>query len=94
MVIPIIVFVLVSYALMKSSTFGLGNNETELTRGAKDTDPALIRAIKAGSEHRVMTLLASGVDVNMQNKSGDTALTWAKNHPDIVAALTAAGAMG
>ena len=55
---------------------------------------ALLTAVEQRKLDEVRDLLKAGVDVNAQNKRGDTALTYAAalNQPEIVDILLAAGA--
>jgi Ankyrin repeats (many copies) len=53
-------------------------------------------AVRAGSIESVRLLLEAGADVNVRDRAGRTALTWAarSKRPDVLDALHARGAQG
>lgn len=63
-------------------------------RSAADGDAPLVDAVKTGSIERLRALLRPGVDVNMRQGDGATALHWAAHRDNAVAAdlLIGAGA--
>jgi len=52
---------------------------------------SLMKAADAGDVDRINALVAKGADVNARGPNGQTVLELAKDHPDAVAALKAAG---
>jgi len=54
---------------------------------------ALLSAVSKGNTDCVKALIAAGADINAQDDEGGTAFTWAKDHPEIIAALKLSGAV-
>jgi ankyrin repeat protein len=52
----------------------------------------LMESARNGNVHAVEILVNLGANVNASDRMGRTALTWAADHPDIIAILKAAGA--
>ena len=73
--------------------FEMGGQDFDVNNTVDDSGwTALMLASKNRHTEIVKLLISKNADVNVKNRKGETALFWAKGHPEIVKLLKEAGA--